>query len=114
MIDLFGPNGKEPQNMDEVLLTIKELQYSSRTQNQSRQVADRHYLAHLLHHVVQQKASSASLLPQVTKQLCDAAAPAYLTLCISFTASRFAKCPPASASFPYPPSRPDLIKVTGT
>ncbi|EEF58177.1 patatin-like phospholipase family protein [Pedosphaera parvula] len=75
MIDLFGPNGQEPQNMDEVLLTIKELQFSSRTRNQSRQVADRHYLAHLLHHVVQQKPAGRPRLRQVTKQLHEAVAP---------------------------------------
>jgi NTE family protein len=45
MIDLFGPNGTEPQTMDEVTLKIKELQFASRSDLQIDQIRQRHHLA---------------------------------------------------------------------
>lgn len=53
VIDLFGPNGREPQDMDEVSLTIKEIQFSNRIKNRIRAVAERHNYAHLFRHILE-------------------------------------------------------------
>ena len=49
VVDLFGPSGREPQDLGEVMLTQKEIQYSSRIKDHIRLVNQRHILAHHLH-----------------------------------------------------------------
>ena len=48
-MDLFGPNGREPQDLAEVILTQKEIQYSSRIRHHIQLLNQRHILAHHLH-----------------------------------------------------------------
>ena len=55
MIDLFAASGKEPMDMDDVTLKLKELQFSSRTAHHVGHVNHRHNLSsaiqHLLKHI---------------------------------------------------------------
>jgi NTE family protein len=53
VIDLFGPNGREPQDMDEVNLTIKEIQFSNRIKNRIRAISELHNYAHFFRHILQ-------------------------------------------------------------
>jgi NTE family protein len=53
VIDLFGPNGREPQDMDEVQLTIKEIQFSNRIKNRIRALCERHNCAHFFRHILE-------------------------------------------------------------
>jgi NTE family protein len=65
MIDLFGPNGKEPQDLDDVNLLIKELQFSSRTTHHVEQIRQRHNLAHLLCRALERAPREASRDPRL-------------------------------------------------
>lgn len=51
MVDLFGPNGKEPQDMDDVDLKIKELEFTSRTAHHIGHLQSRHNLASAINHM---------------------------------------------------------------
>ncbi len=53
VIDLFGPNGREPQDISEVSLTIKEIQFSNRISAHLEQVRQRHTYAHWLRHILE-------------------------------------------------------------
>ena len=53
VIDLFGPSGREPQDMEEVNLTIKEIQFSNRSKNRIRALSERHNYAHYLRHILE-------------------------------------------------------------
>jgi NTE family protein len=53
VIDLFGPNGREPQDLQEVQLTMKEIQFSNRIKNRIRDLAERHNQAHWFRHIVE-------------------------------------------------------------
>ena len=53
VIDLFGPNGREPQDIDEVQLTMKEIQFSNRIKNRIRAVCERHNYAHFFKHIME-------------------------------------------------------------
>jgi NTE family protein len=53
VIDLFGPNGREPQDMDEVQLAIKEIQFSNRIKNRIRALCERHNYAHYFRHILE-------------------------------------------------------------
>ena len=48
LINLFGPNGREPQDIDEVQLTMKEIQFSNRIANRIQALHQRHKYAHFL------------------------------------------------------------------
>ena len=52
VIDLFGPNGREPLDMDEVQLTIKEIQFSNRIKNRIRGIRERHNYAYFFRHIL--------------------------------------------------------------
>ena len=53
VIDLYGPNGREPQDMDEVQLTIKEIQFSNRIKNRIQALYERHNYAHFFRHILE-------------------------------------------------------------
>lgn len=53
VIDLFGPNGREPQDMDEVQLTMKEIQFSNRIKNRIRALCERNNYAHFFRHILE-------------------------------------------------------------
>lgn len=64
MVDLFGPNGREPQTMDEVTLKIKELQFASRSDLHIDDIRQRHHLACVLRQLMKDQ-------PQRTRELLD-------------------------------------------
>ena len=53
MVDLFAANGKEPQDMDEVTLKLKELQFTSRTAHHIDHLSKRHNLSRYLKHLTE-------------------------------------------------------------
>jgi NTE family protein len=53
VIDLFGPNGREPQSIADVSLTMKEIQFSNRISRNIERVRERHNFAHYLLHINQ-------------------------------------------------------------
>lgn len=52
MIDLYAPNGKEPETIDEVKMKKRELTFSSRTAHHIGHVQSRHNLAKALNHLL--------------------------------------------------------------
>ncbi|MBN9412690.1 MAG: patatin-like phospholipase family protein [Candidatus Paracaedimonas acanthamoebae] len=52
MVDLFAANGKEPQDMDEVTIKLKELQFASRTAHHIEHLSKRHNLSRYLQHLM--------------------------------------------------------------
>lgn len=53
VIDLFGPNGREPQDINEVNLTMKEIQFSNRIKRNIERVAEKHNCAHWFRHIME-------------------------------------------------------------
>jgi NTE family protein len=64
VIDLFGPNGREPQDMGEVQLTMKEIQFSNRIKNRIRSLCERHNYAHLLRYILEKHPEAIRDHPQ--------------------------------------------------
>ncbi len=53
MIDLYAPNGKEPETIDDVDMKKRELAYSSRTAHNIAHVKSKQNLAKALHHLLE-------------------------------------------------------------
>jgi NTE family protein len=51
-IDLFNPEGKEPDDMEEVLLRMKDIQFASKTSGHIEHLSRRHNLACALHNAL--------------------------------------------------------------
>jgi len=52
VIDLFGPDGREPQDIAEVELAMKNIQFSNRIKLSIERIAERHNYAHWLRHIL--------------------------------------------------------------
>lgn len=71
MVDLFGPNGKEPKDMEDVDHINKELQFASRTAHHIGHIQNRHNLGKAVHHLFEalKKASPDSEKDPILKEL---------------------------------------------
>ncbi len=63
VIDLFGPNGREPQDISDVLLTMKEIQYSNRTRRNMERIAERHNHGDWVRRVMERKKGILEEIP---------------------------------------------------
>ncbi len=54
VIDLFGASGHEPQDISEVSLAMKEIQFSNRIKRNIERIAERHNYAHWFRHILRE------------------------------------------------------------
>lgn len=70
MVDLFNPDGKEPENMDDVETRSKDILYTSRTSHHIEHVQHKHNLRKALNHVLGQIPDTLKKDP-VVKEIAD-------------------------------------------